>query len=173
MHPYPQTPFVNYPHQPPPPRRGFSPLATVSILVGAACLVGLFILVRFVGSTAENKAKAEADACTSDTASTDYLWSDWANLLDTNEAATVADWKNHCHKIGGVVRGIDSDFRDQPVVEIGTGGERFEVHTLRCHPDDGDFHKAMLLSAGQPITVWGTGGDEIIGSLNLDHCRWY
>lgn len=59
--------------------------------------------------------------------------------------------------------------RPHPAWALGTG-ERFTLTHCNCKPVDAQ--KALSLAKGQTITVWGIGGDEIVGSLDLDHCDW-
>ena len=96
-------------------------------------------------------------------------WSSYVASLESNEAAAQASWTNHCQKVTGKVASIDSGLGDVPKVVIGTG-KRFEAHRLYCEPQDPQ--KAMSLSKGQTITVWGAGGREFAGNLILEHCQW-
>lgn len=96
-------------------------------------------------------------------------WASVAAGLKDNEARVSAAWKGNCVKISGVVDSIDSDFNNKPVVRIGAG-ERFNLNNCHCEPEVPE--KALSLSKGQKITVWGIGGNEIVGSLMLEHCSW-
>lgn len=113
---------------------------------------------------AELEKQLAACATTADTA-----WSSYVAALESNEAAAQASWTNHCQKVTGKVASIDSGLGDVPRVVIGTG-KRFEAHRLYCEPQDPQ--KAMSLSKGQTITVWGAGGREFAGNLILEHCQW-
>ena len=97
-------------------------------------------------------------------------WAELAAALKENEAKVTAAWKGNCVKVSGVVDSIDSDFKDRPVVRIGTG-ERVSHKHCNCKPKDPAA--ALELVKGQDITVWGLGGNEFVGSLNLEHCEWW
>lgn len=96
-------------------------------------------------------------------------WASIAAELKKNEAKVSAGWKDACAKVSGVVERIDAGFDNRPVVVIGAG-DQFSLNDCRCNPENRE--KALALTKGQQITVWGIGGDEIMGSLALDHCEW-
>lgn len=114
----------------------------------------------------EEKKAAAADDCKNSDA---VEWASVAKMLKENEAKAVSIWKGNCAKVNGVVDNVGSGIGDKPYVVIGTG-EKFSLNDLRCKPKD--EKKALELKKGQKITVWGVGGDEIMGSLQLDHCDW-
>ena len=96
---------------------------------------------------------------------------DWAivvSMLRENEASVVSSWKGSCVKIKGTVHAIDSGFGDEPIVRIQEGD--LTLNSLRCEPQHPE--KALKLSKGQTLTVWGIGGGEVLGSLTLKHCDW-
>lgn len=120
----------------------------------------------------EQKKQAEADlqqqlaACAQSEATP---WSSYVAALEANEAAAQASWTNYCQKVTGKVARISSGIGDVPQVIVGSG-KRFEAHELYCEPQDPG--KAMSLSKGQTITVWGSGGREFAGNLILENCQW-
>jgi len=178
---------MNQPHYPPqapptPPQQpqGMSAAKIILIVLGTLVLIavgtcGVCTAVVGIGASAVEEERKREDAqlekdlekCSK----SDVMdWETVARMLEKNEAAAAKNWKNACARVSGVIRSIDSNVFDEPVVVIGTTDAGFESHTLRCEPDD--HGKAAELAKGQEITVWGIGGDEIVGSLELDHCRW-
>ncbi len=96
-------------------------------------------------------------------------WSVIAANLQDNEARVVSIWKGSCAKVSGIIYRIHSDFTDSPVVTI-SSGKNFRYTRLHCHPQNEE--RALQLSKGQKITVWGVGGEEAMGNLSLEHCDW-
>lgn len=96
-------------------------------------------------------------------------WSDIVTQLKANEVATVSRWKGNCVHITGTVEQIESTFNDLPRVII-TTGEKYAVNRALCEP--ASFTKADSLRSGQRLTVWGIGGDELVGSLKIQDCTW-
>lgn len=179
-----QPPQQPYPQQqpgyaPPPQKQGMGAGKIILIVVGVIALL-LFgtcaVCTMVVGGAAnavEEKKKEEqfkVEQQLKDCQGAEVVeWAGIAAALKDNEAKVAAAWKGNCAKVSGVVEGIDSGFDDKPIVKIGTG-ETLSLNDLRCKPVDDQ--KALNLSKGQTLTVWGIGGDEIMGSLTLDHCDW-
>lgn len=166
-------------HVPPPQKQGISAgkvvlivMGTVGFLMFGSCAVCSLAVGAGANAAAEREKEeqAEAEKTLEECKTTEAVeWASVAAALKDNEARVASAWKGSCAKITGVVDRIDSDFRDKPFVVIGTG-ERFSLNGLHCKP--ADEAKALELSKGQTITVWGVGGSEIIGSLVLEHCDW-
>ncbi len=159
--------------------KGMSAGKIVLVVVGVLMVIGLgtcgTCALCAVGATAaagEGQKKRDfqvQEQLKNCEATPAVAWSTVAAGLKENEAKVAAGWKGACAKITGVVERIDSGMGDEPVVGIGSG-ERFSMNTCRCKPQHKE--KALALTKGQQITVWGIGGDEIIGSLELEHCDW-
>ena len=167
------------PAEQPPPKQGMGVGKIVMIVLGVLTfggmtMCGLCTAAVGVGANAIEAEQAEAKvqlekdlaACASEGS---YMWLQLADDLKKNEAKTVASWKGNCAKISGIVSSIQSGFDDKPYVVVG-GGEKFSLQNLHCHPRDSN--KALELTKGQKIVVWGIGGNEIAGSLVLKHCDW-
>lgn len=90
-------------------------------------------------------------------------------MMETNEAKVSRMWKGSCVKVSGVIKSIDEGPLGGLVVLI-SDGSRLSLHNIHCKPVSEE--KALELSAGNPITAWGVGGNEIMGSLFLDSCNW-
>lgn len=173
-----QYPQQQYP-PPPPPKQPMGAGKVILIVIGVIMAMGMGTCVVCTGligvgakGVAEEQQKEQQqqkEAVKNCEKTATVAWEDVAKLLEGNEAATAKSWKGSCQKVSGVVQSIDSGFDDKPVVIITAGGE-FEAHTLRCTP--ASESKAMGLTKGSQIVVWGLGGGEIVGSLQLDHCDW-
>ena len=72
-------------------------------------------------------------------------------------------------RITGIIASIESGLNDKPYVVIGSG-EPPSFNRLHCRPKDPS--RALALSKGHKITIWGIGGNELAGSLALEHCDW-
>lgn len=171
-----------YPYPPqgygPPPKQGMGAgkiilivFASIAFLGFGSCVMcGLFV---GAGVNAVEEERKEKEAKTEEQLkqcvdAEVVAYSTVAAAMEENEAKVVAAWKGNCAKISGKVNSIDSSFGDKPVVDIGDGEVRFK--SLRCKPKDHD--KALDLTKGQDITVWGIGGEEVGGTLYLEHCDW-
>ena len=147
-------------------------VGTISVMIFGTCAVCTFI----VGSASSNidkerkeKDKKETELLVECSNNISVEWASIADDLKSNEAKVASEWKDNCAKVSGVVDRIDSGFDDKPYVVI-DDGDKFSAHNLRCKPEDPQ--KALSLSKGQRVTVWGIGGDEFLGSLVLNHCTW-
>lgn len=143
----------------------FGGLALAGVGTCAVCSLAVGHAVD-AAEAQEEVAATTASECASAEA---VPWSSLAKRLDDNEAKVVAEWKSSCVKVRGVVQSISSGYDDEATVVIGNGDE-FSFHNLHCEPKE--HERALELKKGQRITVWGTGGDELLGSLILDHCDW-
>lgn len=151
----------------------------ILIVVGTIMLLGLGTCATCavcVGNAAhqvaedEKKREAQAIETLKQCAQVEVVeWRDVEAGLKENEARIAAQWKGNCVKISGVIDTINSDYKNEPVVVI-SSGERFGFRNCHCRPQQPD--RALSLTKGKKITVWGIGGNEIIGSLTLDHCEW-
>lgn len=164
-------------------KRGMSAGKAILIAIGlltfgtlgtcAVCTVAVGTKVDEVQRNSEKRAaeaRIELKKTLADCAKIEALpWGTVAEAMKDNEAKVVAMWKGKCAKISGVVERIDSGLDDRPFVMIGTG-QRITLGGLHCKPKDDA--KARALSKGQRITVWGIGGNEMMGSLFLEHCDW-
>jgi hypothetical protein len=172
---YPQQPYA--PQQP--PQQGMSAgkivlivLGTIGLLVFGTCALCTVAVGGAAAEAEEQRAaedsqkKAQAATCQNNDVEP---WAGLKIMLEENEAKTVSMWTGTCAKVSGVVASVDSDFQDHPVVRIGAG-EKYDFGGLRCEP--ADHQKALNLSKGQEITVWGIGGGEALGSLTLEQCDW-
>lgn len=90
-------------------------------------------------------------------------------MMEQNEAKVSRMWKGSCVKVSGVIKSIDEGPLGGLVVLI-SDGSRLSLHNIHCKPVSEE--KALELSAGTPITAWGVGGNEIMGSLGLESCDW-
>ena len=157
-----------------------SAVKVILIVLGVLTALGMgscFVCTAIIGGAAsevaeniEEEKKVQekaAEGCKDETA---VEWAKIAAELKENEAKVVKKWKGKCQKVSGFVSSIDSGINDQPIVIVkgATGG--FDLNSLRCTPADDD--KALELKKGAEITVWGLGGDELMGSLRLSHCDW-
>lgn len=174
---------MNHPQYPqgayiPPQKQGMSAgkiiliiFASIAFLGFGSCVVCGLVVGAGVNAVEEDRKEKEAqtEEQLKECVNADVVeWETIAEALEENEAKVVASWKGNCVKVNGVVNRIDSSAGDKPVVDIGTGKTRFK--SLRCRPRDHD--KALELTKGQSITVWGIGGDEMLGTLYLEHCDW-
>lgn len=166
-------------HHAPPPKQGMSAGKIIMIVVatvGTMTLGTCAVCTCMVGGAAsslekERKAKEKReDEMLKDCSSARTIaWSEIARDLEENEARVASEWKGACAKVNGIVHRINSDFSDKPYVVINSG-EQLTLHNLRCKPEN--HEKALNLAKGQQITVWGIGGNEVIGSLELNRCQW-
>ena len=117
----------------------------------------------------EDQEKAKIEKAKSCKTTEEAPLQGYQKVMAKNEAAFVAEWKDQCWKVSGVVDSISAGMRDAPTVLIDNGGQ-MEFNKLHCEP--ADAAKANKLKAGQKITVWGLGGNEIAGSLFLEGCDW-
>lgn len=147
-------------------------LGTISVLLFGTCAVCTLAVGGAASEMEKEKKQEEARVQEQLKSCQDTEVVEWASIaaeLDENEAKVAASWKGGCKKVSGVVDAVDSDFNDKPIVRIDAGG-RPSMNNLRCKPVDDQ--KALNLTKGQEITVWGIGGDEVLGSLRLDYCDW-
>lgn len=152
----------------PPKRKGFSTHATVAILVGAAGLVGLTFLAMAIDGPKQREVEPVCDG-----QAEPRTWGSWVALQRENEAAAIDAWRGECLRVSGIVRQVEPDHRDRPVVTLGTSDKGIELHTLRCRPAKGEHERrALALFVGQSLTVEGVGGDKRGGALELDECKW-
>jgi hypothetical protein len=176
---YPQQPYNMPPNYGRPAPKGMSAGKVVAIVFGviATLLFGtcaVCTMVIGVGANAVEKKKAEekiqVEKQLAECAQIEAVhWSVMAGMLKDNEAAVAAAWKGSCAKISGTVKSINSGIGDKTTVIIDSG-ERLSFDSLHCEPKNPQ--NAMYLSKGQTITVWGIGGNEVLGSLMLEHCDW-
>lgn len=117
----------------------------------------------------EDREKAKIEKAKSCKSADEHPLKNYQDLMAQNEAAFVAGWKDNCQKVSGVINSINAGMGDEPTVMIDNGGQ-MEFNGLHCKP--ADAAKANKLKAGQKITVWGLGGEEIAGSLFLEGCDW-
>jgi hypothetical protein len=93
------------------------------------------------------------------------------SAMASNEAKTAHVWKNAgCASVSGSVLTIGSDFMDDPFVVIGTGKKYEFGGIVHCTPKNKTA--AFDLSKGQKVTVRGTTGGEMMGTLMLEDCEW-
>ena len=91
--------------------------------------------------------------------------------MKDNEARTAHFWKQAgCASVSGVVKSVGSDFLDNPFVVLGTGKKYDFGGIVHCKPKNPTA--AFDLSKGQKVTVRGTTGGEVIGTLVLEECEW-
>lgn len=172
-------PPQGYPPQQQPPQKSGGALKTILIVLGTLFVLGMgscVVCTGLAGMGANEVAKKEKKKaeereeklkdCKGESSKS---WADLAKDLKENEAKVAKKWKGDCAKVEGVIQSIDSGFDDKPVIWISSGGQ-FEANRLMCKPDDED--EALELKKGEKITVWGIGGNEIAGSLVLEHCAW-
>jgi len=95
--------------------------------------------------------------------------SDVMAMMKQNEAKVSRMWKGSCVKISGIVKSVDEGPLGGLIVQI-SDGSRFSINNIHCKPTS--EKKALELSSGNPITAWGVGGNEIMGSLFLESCSW-
>jgi hypothetical protein len=162
-----------------PPQKGMSAGKVVAIVLGVIALIlfgtcAVCTMVIGAGASAVEKKQAEEKVQVgtqlADCAQTEAVeWSTVAAMLKDNEAAVASAWKGSCAKISGTVKSINSGIGDKPTVIIDEG-ERMSFDSLHCEPQDPQ--RAMHLRKGDKLTVWGIGGNEIMGSLMLEHCDW-
>ena len=162
-------------YQQQPPKPGMSAgkvvlivFVVIGVVIFGTCAACAGLVGSAANDVAEKEEKALAKAATCDSTQV-VTWASLSKDLKENEAAVVARWKGKCAKVSGIVEGVDSGFDDKPFVKVGSG-ERFSFSTLHCHPKDAA--RALKLKKGDSITVWGLGGDEMVGSLMMDGCDW-
>lgn len=87
------------------------------------------------------------------------------SAYEANEIAADGQYKGKTLEVSGVVSGIDSDFSDEPVIELATENEFMGVRAQGI-----DKTVAANLSKGQQVTLVCTGGGEVVGAPMLEDC---
>jgi tRNA_anti-like len=99
-----------------------------------------------------------------------------SKAFQTNEAKAKLDYGDKTLKVSGVVKDIDLDFSDKPVIKlrgsgdvqgmgINSAGKMTDVSANGLSKED-----AAAINKGQKLTVVCSGVDEVLGAPQLSDC---
>ncbi|MFA5986368.1 MAG: hypothetical protein WC819_03410 [Parcubacteria group bacterium] len=95
-----------------------------------------------------------------------------ANVLcseyKSNEIAADKKFKDQYLEVTGIVKSIDSDFTDMPVVHIKCGGE-YDFISVDCHFESKD--EAATLEKDKTIVIQGRSSGEVMGNPQINTCK--
>jgi hypothetical protein len=137
----------------------YTGLVSVALALGGCCKVP-------AGGTGGSSAQAAPKGPATPVDLTKML----AEYKD-NEVRADNQFKGKYVQISGVANNITKDFTDSLVVTIGTG-KQLEFEHVNCSFADDQKDQAAALSKGQRVTVKGTVGGLIIGTVAMRGCQF-
>lgn len=87
---------------------------------------------------------------------------------NNNEVAADSKYKNKYFRINGIATSITETFGD---VQVAIEGDGY-FNTVDCTMLDSERQKAMSLSKGNTVSIEGRIKGMLIGSVNVDKCRF-